>query len=159
MFSCTQNGPRLDLSGDLKVNEAETIHSQLMPFLKDNQPLELNLAQVDEVDTAGLQLILAFCLSKETSGQIKITGAQPSCTERWRLPGLNASLIASCNKYTGDKPRTMNKTILCIDDSATLRMSVEMTLNKAGYQVRQAVNGQEGLDLLNEMAQEAIRPA
>jgi len=37
----------------------------------------------------------------------------------------------------------MSKIILVVDDSATLRMSVEMTLQSAGYEVVHAVNGQE----------------
>ena len=45
----------------------------------------------------------------------------------------------------------MGKTIITIDDSATLRMSVELTLGAAGYNVVHAENGQEGLELLMEM--------
>ncbi len=53
----------------------------------------------------------------------------------------------------------MNKTILVVDDSATLRMSVEMTLKPAGYEVVQAVNGKEGLDKLQEMQARNQPPA
>jgi two-component system chemotaxis response regulator CheY len=44
-----------------------------------------------------------------------------------------------------------NKIILIVDDSATLRMSVEMTLKPIGYEVIQAINGQEGLIALQEL--------
>ena len=44
-----------------------------------------------------------------------------------------------------------NKTVLIVDDSATLRMSVEMTLKPMGYDIVQAINGAEGLKVLAEM--------
>lgn len=37
------------------------------------------------------------------------------------------------------------KTILTVDDSASIRMMLKMTLTTAGYQVVEAGNGQEGL--------------
>jgi two-component system chemotaxis response regulator CheY len=45
----------------------------------------------------------------------------------------------------------MSKLVLLVDDSATLRMSVEMTLKGAGYDVVQAQNGQEGLNMLDQL--------
>jgi two-component system chemotaxis response regulator CheY len=39
----------------------------------------------------------------------------------------------------------MTKTILCVDDSASIRQMVKLTLAGAGYQVVQAVDGAEGL--------------
>lgn len=53
----------------------------------------------------------------------------------------------------------MSKMILVVDDSATLRMSVEMTLTGAGFEVAQAINGQEGLDLLRQLETENKLPA
>ncbi len=44
----------------------------------------------------------------------------------------------------------MNKTILIVDDSATLRASVNFVLTDAGYSVIQAKNGEEGLAKLLE---------
>lgn len=37
------------------------------------------------------------------------------------------------------------KTILCVDDSATVLLSLSAILTKAGYGVEKAVNGDEGL--------------
>ncbi|MFZ5585560.1 MAG: response regulator [Thermodesulfobacteriota bacterium] len=53
----------------------------------------------------------------------------------------------------------MNKLILIVDDSATLRMSVEMTLKAAGFEVVQAINGQEGLETLQRLEAGQRRPA
>jgi two-component system chemotaxis response regulator CheY len=40
----------------------------------------------------------------------------------------------------------MAKTILTVDDSASIRQMVSFTLKDAGYQVTEAVDGQDGLD-------------
>ncbi|MFH1058024.1 MAG: response regulator [Pseudomonadota bacterium] len=53
----------------------------------------------------------------------------------------------------------MNKLILIVDDSATLRMSVEMTLKGAGFEVVQATNGREGLEALQRLEASQRRPA
>ena len=46
----------------------------------------------------------------------------------------------------------MAKKILTVDDSASIRQMVTFTLNSAGYDVIEAADGQEGL----EMAQEKV---
>ncbi len=43
----------------------------------------------------------------------------------------------------------MSKRILIVDDSATLRASVNFVLTDAGYSVLQAKNGEEGLKILD----------
>ncbi|OHX13980.1 response regulator [Chromobacterium sphagni] len=43
----------------------------------------------------------------------------------------------------------MAKTILIVDDSTTLRQVVRMTLAGAGYEVLEAGNGKEALDMLD----------
>ena len=53
----------------------------------------------------------------------------------------------------------MGKTVLIVDDSTTLRMSVDMTLTPAGFKVAHAVNGRDGLDKLNELASADDVPA
>jgi two-component system chemotaxis response regulator CheY len=40
----------------------------------------------------------------------------------------------------------MAKTILAVDDSSSLRQMVAFSLKAAGYQVVEAVDGQDGLD-------------
>jgi len=42
--------------------------------------------------------------------------------------------------------KAMAKTILAVDDSASLRQMVAFSLNAAGYDVVQAVDGQDGLN-------------
>ncbi len=40
----------------------------------------------------------------------------------------------------------MAKTILTVDDSASIRQMVSYTLKDAGYSVTEAIDGQDGLD-------------
>ena len=40
----------------------------------------------------------------------------------------------------------MAKTVLAVDDSASIRQMVSFTLKSAGYEVIEAVDGQDGLD-------------
>ncbi|MBK8523079.1 MAG: response regulator [Betaproteobacteria bacterium] len=40
----------------------------------------------------------------------------------------------------------MAKTVLCVDDSASIRQMVGFTLKSAGYEVVDAVDGMDGLD-------------
>jgi two-component system, chemotaxis family, chemotaxis protein CheY len=46
----------------------------------------------------------------------------------------------------------MTKVILCVDDSASIRQMVKLTLAGAGYQVVQATDGAEGLAKARESA-------
>ena len=45
----------------------------------------------------------------------------------------------------------MNRYILVIDDSSTIRVSVTMALKELGYPVKQAENGQDALDKIEEI--------
>jgi two-component system chemotaxis response regulator CheY len=49
----------------------------------------------------------------------------------------------SCSDFYEEK---MAKTILAVDDSASIRQMVSFTLKSAGYDVVEAVDGQDGLD-------------
>jgi two-component system chemotaxis response regulator CheY len=51
-----------------------------------------------------------------------------------------------------------NKVVLIVDDSATLRMSVEMTLKPVGYDIIQAVNGKDGLKVLTSLDEQGKLP-
>ncbi len=50
---------RLDIDGELTIGVAVEQHHRLMAFLATGTALELGLAGVVEMDTAGLQVLLA----------------------------------------------------------------------------------------------------
>jgi two-component system chemotaxis response regulator CheY len=52
----------------------------------------------------------------------------------------------------------MNKRVLILDDSRTIRTSVKYTLQKSGYEVLLAENGVEGLKVLKENSSMSDRP-
>lgn len=45
----------------------------------------------------------------------------------------------------------MGKFIMVIDDSPTIRVSVEMALKQLGHQIKQAENGQDALEKIKEI--------
>jgi anti-anti-sigma factor len=89
MFTCTQVGERLDLAGDIRISDLEDITACLSPFLGDQQPVELNLTQIEEVDTAGLQILLAFCREKQDRGQARVTNIPQGMQKALALTGLD----------------------------------------------------------------------
>lgn len=52
----------------------------------------------------------------------------------------------------------MSKVVVIVDDSRTVRASVEYTLKKEGYQVVQASDGADGIVKLEELRQGGTRP-
>lgn len=53
----------------------------------------------------------------------------------------------------------MKKLILVVDDSKTVRASLEYTLGRAGYEVVSAVDGKDGLRQLENLKNKGKRPA
>jgi two-component system chemotaxis response regulator CheY len=45
-----------------------------------------------------------------------------------------------------------SKTVLIVDDSLTVRQQVSMTLTSAGYEILEARDGREGVDVLRARA-------
>jgi CheY-like chemotaxis protein len=52
--------------------------------------------------------------------------------------------MSSCSEFTNEEK--MAKTILAVDDSASIRQMVSFTLKSAGYDVVEAVDGMDGLE-------------
>ncbi len=52
----------------------------------------------------------------------------------------------------------MAPTVFIVDDSRTVRASVEYTLKKAGYQVESASDGSEGMEVLKKLGQKGQKP-
>ena len=53
----------------------------------------------------------------------------------------------------------MNKMILIVDDSKTIRTSLTFTLSKEGYEVVAAEDGENGITRLNELFDQQKKPA
>jgi two-component system chemotaxis response regulator CheY len=57
---------------------------------------------------------------------------------------------------TGDSGENMGRKVIVIDDSDTVRDQVGATLRRAGYEVAEATDGQEGVDLIERTPDAAL---
>ncbi|WP_035798735.1 hybrid sensor histidine kinase/response regulator [Crocosphaera chwakensis] len=74
------------------------------------------------------------------------------CLEAYNALGKSAGIIveASGDKSHTPTPIAQNPTILVVDDSAALRRTLALTLQKSGYRVLQARDGREALEQLQQ---------
>ncbi|MBS0533325.1 MAG: response regulator [Proteobacteria bacterium] len=80
-------------------------------------------------------------ISEEIADQQEITGEAPDAPPAEATPDVDAETPPISEKV-------MSKRILTIDDSKTIRDMLMLTLAEAGFDVIQAVDGQDGLDVL-----------
>ncbi|HEY6925915.1 MAG TPA: STAS domain-containing protein, partial [Steroidobacteraceae bacterium] len=85
---------RLVLSGEMTVYTApELLRSMLAAALTDDSVQEVSLAEVTELDTAGVQLLLVLRRRLAASGrQIRIIGVSPAASQSLTLCGLTSLL-------------------------------------------------------------------
>ena len=84
---------RLAIEGELSIYRAAELKGQLLASLASDPGFELDLAQVSELDSAGLQLVLLAAREARAAGrEFGITGRSPQVTEVLRLCGLEAAL-------------------------------------------------------------------
>ncbi len=51
---------RLQIDGDMTIYTAEAMLEGFMPYINDYKDFELDLSSIDEIDTAGVQMLLQF---------------------------------------------------------------------------------------------------
>ena len=70
---------KLALSGNCSIEGLGPHHEQLLRALEDGAAVELDLAQVSRMDTAGLQLLLVFVFAMKRQGRsVSILAASES---------------------------------------------------------------------------------
>jgi chemotaxis family two-component system sensor histidine kinase/response regulator PixL len=74
------------------------------------------------------------------------------CLESYETPGKAAGIIVEAHKDELSPPVQIaqNPTVLVVDDSAALRRTLALTLQKSGYRVMQARDGREALEKLQQ---------
>lgn len=89
-----QNGIRhVALSGEVTVFNANAVRDQLLGALKETGDLDVDLSEVTEIDTAGVQLILAARReAKARSKAVRFSGCSPVVLDVMGLLGLSAYL-------------------------------------------------------------------
>ena len=95
----TTNVAAINLEGVVNIAKAETLHHQMEDILKEAVPITLQASEVQRVDTAILQLLLAFFKSM-ASAQVSITwdGVSDELLAAVKLLGIEQELdLASQN--------------------------------------------------------------
>lgn len=81
------------LSADCTVAESAALKTGLLEILREPTPITLDIASVQRIDTAGIQLIAAFVRERESLGlQVEWHGAAPAFTSAARLLGVAGAL-------------------------------------------------------------------
>lgn len=82
---------RLKLSGDLVIDDVAELKGQLLSYLKQFQHLEINLAEVESVDGAGIQLLyLLKRESREIDKNLSLVSHSPATLEALELLNMEA---------------------------------------------------------------------
>lgn len=77
------------LSADCTVAASGALKAGLLEMLREPQPVTLDIASVQRIDTAGIQLIAAFVRERESLGlQVGWRGAASAFTSAARLLGV-----------------------------------------------------------------------
>src|SRR5512140_1865904 len=68
----------------------------------------------------------------------------------WKMPGSGAAgdACGTCMKAAYGQEVKVTKTIMTVDDSASVRLMVNFTLKQLGYEILEAANGKEALKKL-----------
>lgn len=64
----TPDGCVLALEGELTIYQVAVLYPQLAPWLQDVRPLQLDLSGLQELDTAGIQLLLFLYRQRHAAG-------------------------------------------------------------------------------------------
>ncbi len=86
-----QAGPvcSISLRGELDIYAAATVRQRLLPLLAEHPLIELQLAEVSEIDTAGVQILLAAKLMSQRAGHtLRLAGHSPAVVAALELCGL-----------------------------------------------------------------------
>jgi anti-anti-sigma factor len=86
MLNCQLNEQVLYLEGQLQVHHLDKIKNELAALANDNQPIQVDFSQVEEVDVAGLQIMLAFLQSRKSA--TKVQGISAELAKGLAITGL-----------------------------------------------------------------------
>jgi len=165
-------GTAIVLPAVLDLSAAEGFLATMLQAGESEDPICLDASAVETLTMPCVQIILA---ARRADGRLTVADPTPAFLSAFAdlgLPwedgaGLNAPLpppdaapeeiIADIvSESAAEAPLTemdttdMAKRILTIDDSKTMRDMLMLTLSDAGYDVLQAVDGQDGIEVLGD---------
>ena len=165
----------MKLGAVLDLGAAEQLMLDLRERLQADGPLRLDASGVEMMTLPCVQLILAAAKGTSDVGIVNPSAAFESAFADFSLDFPRVSDLAHAQdpdasetqeagrelvhedpavveSPTSSNPieeTVMTKRILTIDDSKTIRDMLRMTLVDAGYEVLQAVDGQDGVDVMD----------
>jgi two-component system chemotaxis response regulator CheY len=162
------SGTVLQLPGQLDSAAAEGFLDLMRRHVAGAEPLRIDASQVETLTYSCAQIMLAAIrshghLSIEHPSEAFMAAfaelgidwhadADPDLVhDSPQQPALNGSGVLDEASHADPQPcngTTMSKRILTIDDSKTMRDMLMLTLADAGFDVLQAVDGEDGLDVL-----------
>ena len=84
---------QLVINGDATIYAASALFEQVQAALQANGPIELDLAEVTEIDSAGVQMLLLLKREAELAGRpLRLLGLSPAVREVLGLLDLRAAL-------------------------------------------------------------------
>ncbi|HUI60631.1 MAG TPA: STAS domain-containing protein [Steroidobacteraceae bacterium] len=83
----------LSLPADCMVADAAALKESLAGLIGDSRPVRLNVAALQRIDTAAMQLLAAFVRDRDQNGlRVEWQGTAPSLSTAARLLGLTSVL-------------------------------------------------------------------
>jgi two-component system, chemotaxis family, chemotaxis protein CheY len=157
------SNPVLKLPRILDFGAAESFLDTMRSRLQDNPRLRVDASGVEVLTVPCIQIILSALhtydeMSVERPSTEYINAFQDLGIDCRYRPDSEIEAAAEPEPSTdavSDPPppieeTAMSKRILTIDDSKTIRDMLMLTLAEAGFEVLQAVDGQDGLDVLDK---------
>jgi two-component system, chemotaxis family, chemotaxis protein CheY len=163
---------RLKLPTALDMAAAAGLLDTLRGRLAAEPRLRLDASEVETLTTPCIQILLA---ARRTFDQMSVDSPSAAFISAFADLGLDCAELCNAGVPEADPPSAdpspvvdanpvadgdvpplqpedppMTKRILTIDDSKTIRDMLMLTLADAGFEVLQAVDGQDGLDVLSK---------
>ena len=154
------------LAGDCNVLEAGNGFDALSEVMVANPPVDLvvtdlKMAGMDGVELAeslpeGLPFILisGYLHTAEYEGTASKLGAAAVLEKPLRMAKLREAVQDALAGRSGGEKNVAR--VLLIDDEETVRTPIRKMLEKSGYEVEEAVDGQDGVDKYHEQSPDVV---
>jgi two-component system, chemotaxis family, chemotaxis protein CheY len=162
-------------SEDLRAKSRQAMQCGFLDDIRLRLQVEPRLSvDASEVATLTLPCIQILLAAHRSSDRMSVENPSAAFASAFEDMGLNSDdLCRACENepleqnldhapaVNADQPalpveQPMTKRVLTIDDSKTIRDMLMLTLADAGFEVLQAVDGQDGLDVLSKQPVDVV---
>jgi two-component system chemotaxis response regulator CheY len=163
-------GAAIVLPAALDLSAAEGFLAAILQASESEEPIQLDASAVETLTLPCVQIILA---ARRADARLTVVNPTQAFLDAFSDLGLpwedDVIMNAPPPEATAEEPiaeaviesadeapptetdtTDMAKRILTIDDSKTMRDMLMLTLSDAGYDVLQAIDGQDGIDVLGD---------